>query len=70
MLRAPEPFLREVFLPEYERMAHALHAHLIDLTKRVVADAIDADLSEPEEQAEEERLLPAAVAGAQGPHVK
>ena len=70
MLRAPEPFLREVLLPEYERMALALHEHLIELTKRVVADAINADLSEPEEQADEEpRLLAADIAG-RGPQPK
>ena len=46
MIRAPERFLNEVFLPEFNQMADTLHAHLSAVTERVVADALDADISE------------------------
>ena len=46
MVRAPERFLKEVFLPEYQQMVDTLHAHLSAVTERVVAQALDADNSE------------------------
>lgn len=56
LIRAPESFLKEVFLPEYVRMVEVLHEHLIDLTKRVVAEALDGNQSEPRERDEPQML--------------
>lgn len=50
VIRAPERFLKETFLPEYERMGEVLAAHLTELTKRVVTEVLNGDLSEPPEQ--------------------
>ncbi len=50
IIRAPERFLRETFLPEYDRMVEVLGNHLAELTQRVVADVLNGDLSEPPEQ--------------------
>ena len=50
IIRAPERFLKETFLPEYDRMVEVLGTHLAELTQRVVADALNGDLSEPPEQ--------------------
>lgn len=50
IIRAPERFLRETFLPEYERMVDVLGNHLAELTQRVVAEVLSGDLSEPPEQ--------------------
>lgn len=50
VIRAPERFLKETFLPEYERMGEVLAAHLTEFTKRVVTDVLNGDLSEPPEQ--------------------
>lgn len=58
LIRAPESFLKEVFLPEYDRMVDVLHEHLIDLTKRVVAEALNGDQSEPGEREEPQTLGP------------
>ena len=44
IIRAPERFLQETFLPEYDRMAEVLSTHLSELTKRVVEDALNGDL--------------------------
>lgn len=52
VIRAPERFLKETFLPEYDRMAEVLEKHLTDLTQRVVAEVLNGDLSEPPEQAQ------------------
>ena len=46
VIRASERFLRETFLPEYDRMVEALYEHLDAVTERVVADALHGDLSE------------------------
>lgn len=37
-------------------MVEVLHEHLIDLTKRVVAEALNADQSEPGEKEEPQML--------------
>jgi len=46
MVRGPERFLKEVFLPEYNQMVDTLHAHLSVVTERVVAQALDPDTSD------------------------
>lgn len=55
-IRAPEQFLLEVFLPEYDRMVEVLEEHLNALTQRVVAETLSADVSEPPEQDEPAQL--------------
>jgi hypothetical protein len=50
IIRAPERFLKETFLPEYDRMVEVLGTHLAEVTQRVVADVLSGDLSEPPEQ--------------------
>jgi hypothetical protein len=47
VLRAPERFLRETFLPEYDEMVKTLNEHLTEVTERVVADVLNADRSDP-----------------------
>lgn len=46
MVRAPERFLKEIFLPALHQMAETLHAHLSAVTDRVVAQALDSDSSD------------------------
>ena len=46
VLRAPERFLREVFIPEYEQMVDLLNAHLSSVAARVIADVLDPDRSD------------------------
>jgi hypothetical protein len=41
VVRAPERFLREVFLPEYDRMFETLCAHLDAVTERVLAEVLN-----------------------------
>jgi hypothetical protein len=40
VVRASERFLREIFLPEYDRMVETLYQHLDAVTERVVADVL------------------------------
>jgi hypothetical protein len=46
VVRTSERFLRETFLPEYDRMCDALFDHLDAVAERVVADVLHGDLSE------------------------
>lgn len=43
IIRASERFLKETFLPTYDRMCDTLYEHLDAVTERVVADVLDAD---------------------------
>lgn len=47
MLRAPEIFLRETFMPEFREMLRTLHAHLAEVTDRVIAEVLHGDTAEP-----------------------
>jgi hypothetical protein len=49
-LRAPKAFHERTLWPEYLALCEELHAHLDDLTTRVVREAINDDVSEPTEQ--------------------
>jgi hypothetical protein len=42
VIRAPERFLQETLIPQYEQMCATLDEHLDAVTKRVVAEAIHA----------------------------
>jgi hypothetical protein len=49
-LRAPKAFHDRTLWPEFLALSEELHAHLDELTTRVIREAIDDDVSEPAEQ--------------------
>jgi hypothetical protein len=49
MLRAPETFQDRTLWPEFLELSKVLHAHLDELTSRVIREAIDQDVSEAPE---------------------
>jgi hypothetical protein len=58
MVRAPKTFQDETLWPEYLALSEELHAHLDELTERVIREAIDEDVSEAAE-AKSPKALPA-----------
>jgi hypothetical protein len=60
-LRAPKAFHERTLWPEYLALCDELHAHLDELTTRVIREAIDEDVSEPAEQAP--KALPESTTG-------
>jgi hypothetical protein len=50
-LRAPKAFQQQTLWPEFLALCEELHAHLDELTDRVIREAINEDVSEPTEQA-------------------
>jgi hypothetical protein len=50
-LLAPEAFQNGTLWPQYLALSQELHAHLDELTTRVIREAINDDVSEPAEQA-------------------
>jgi hypothetical protein len=46
LLGAPETFQNRTLWPEFLALSKELHAHLDELTERVIREAIDADVSE------------------------
>ena len=58
MVKAPEPFLKDVFGPEFERMAESLHEHLAEVAERVIAEVLES----PPPTQEEPRQLDAFAA--------
>jgi hypothetical protein len=67
LVRAPKTFQERTLWPEFLALSEELHAHLQELTERVIREAIDEDMSEPAEAGP--RLpLPESVASTdQGP---
>jgi hypothetical protein len=57
-LRAPKTFQEQTLWPEFLELSKELHAHLDELTDRVIRETIDDDVSEATEGAP--RALPAA----------
>ena len=49
VVRAPERFVRETLLPQFNQMSATLYAHLTAVAERVIAQVIDADPSEAAE---------------------
>ncbi len=43
MVKAPEPFLRDVFSPEFDRMAETLSEHLTEVAQRVIAAVLETE---------------------------
>jgi hypothetical protein len=62
VVKAPEHFMRGTFHPMYVQMKKTLQQHLMDLTHRVIKEALDPDMSEPKVVDDEPRLLAAALA--------
>ena len=50
LVRAPKTFQDRTLWPEFLALSKELHAHLEDLTTRVIREAIDDDVSEPAEK--------------------
>jgi hypothetical protein len=50
-VRAPRTFQEKTLWPEFLALSEELHAHLDELTQRVIREAIDEDVSEPVEGA-------------------
>ena len=48
-VRAPRTFHERTLWPEFLALSEELHAHLDELTQRVIREAIDEDVSEPAE---------------------
>jgi hypothetical protein len=55
-LRAPEAFQQNTLWPEFLALCEVLHAHLDELTTRVIRDAINDDVSDAVEQAQTKAL--------------
>jgi hypothetical protein len=66
MIKAPDRFMTETFLPEYRQMKDLLHQHLTVVTERVVAEALNSDKSEPTTVDSEPRQLEAFTAKEEG----
>lgn len=49
VVRAPEPFLKEVLFPEFDRMSQTLDEHLDAVARRVIAEVLESDPPTPEE---------------------
>ena len=50
VVRASEPFLRDVFIPEFERMTEVLFEHLDEVAKRVIAEVLETEPPPPPEE--------------------
>lgn len=49
LVRAPRTFHQKTLWPEFQALSEELHAHLDELTERVIREAINEDVSEPAE---------------------
>ena len=61
IVRAPRTFQERTLWPEFLSLAKELHAHLDELTERVVREAIHADVSEAHEGSEPKALPESSV---------
>jgi hypothetical protein len=61
LVRAPKAFQQQTLWPEFVALANELHAHLDELTERVIREAIDDDVSEAAE-GESPKALPSPSA--------
>ena len=43
LVKAPEPFLRDVFGPEFDRMCKTLFEHLDEVAKRVIEEVLEGE---------------------------
>jgi hypothetical protein len=51
MVRAPKTFQHKTLWPEFLALSEELHAHLLELTERVIREAINEDTTEASEGA-------------------
>ena len=58
LVRAPKTFQTRTLWPEFQALSEELHAHLDELTERVIREAINEDVSEAAEGSPS-KLLPA-----------
>lgn len=56
IVRAPKAFQHDTLWPEFLALSEELHAHLNELTERVIREAINEDVSEATEQASPKAL--------------
>jgi len=56
MLRAPEPFIRDVLWPELEQLSAALTSYLAEVTERIIREEVHGETGEAEERPEPNRL--------------
>jgi hypothetical protein len=49
MVRAPRRFIEEILWPEFEALSGTLRTYLDEMTNRVIAEAVHADVSEAAE---------------------
>lgn len=67
-VRAPKTFQMKTLWPEFLALSEELHAHLEELTERVIREAINEDVSEAAEAGARGVLPESSLAnGAQGP---
>jgi hypothetical protein len=63
LVRAPKTFQQQTLWPEFLALSEELHAHLEELTERVIREAINEDMSEATE-AEPRGALPESSAAS------
>ena len=56
MANVPASFVEEVLWPEFRQLDRTLKEYISEITDRVIAESIHADVTEAEEQAEPKRL--------------
>jgi hypothetical protein len=56
MARAPKTIIDFEIWPEFNELHKTLHAYLSDVTKRVIAEAVHRDVSEPEVRKKPQQL--------------
>lgn len=57
MARAPRDLIDQELWPEFQTLRQTLHTYLNDVTNRVIAAALDGDVSEPEVRSRKKGLL-------------
>jgi hypothetical protein len=62
LLRAPKTFQTRTLWPEFLALSEELHAHLDELTERVIREAINEDMSEAAESSLPKQLPAGSVA--------
>jgi len=63
VVKAPEHFMRETFHPMYMQMKKTLQQHLLDVTSRVIQEALGVDMREPAKAKDDELPLLSAALG-------
>jgi hypothetical protein len=56
VVRAPASFVNVILWPEFDSLNEALSSYLMQVTERVIRDAVHADMGEAEERPEAKRI--------------